>query len=378
MTKQRLLSRMLAGICFLLLFQLARAQNKVITGMVLDDKGGPLSGATVRIPGSAKGVTTDADGRFTISVPTEATMLAVSYVGYDPQEVSVRNLAEVRVSLKPTKSSLDEVVVVGYGVQKRKDVTGSVASVKGNDIKELPVTDVTAALQGRAAGVEVIQNSGQPGGSTPTIIIRGLSSLHQPAPLYIVDGVRVPGDNINIQDIATIDILKDASAAAIYGSAAAGGVILITTKKGSGAKPQVNFNARYGVSVPKLYDNLLRKKDYITFENVINPTYFANATQTDTLPDVDWVKAIYGNAYEQNYNLSVAGASPSMNYLFSGFYNAQKGIFIQNYSNIGGVRVNTDYKLGNWIKIGEQLSVSQRKTQPLVGQDAELHNPPFR
>lgn len=369
---------MLAGICFLLLFQPARAQNKVITGMVMDDKGGPLSGATVRILTSAKGVTTDANGRFTISVPPEATTLLISYVGYDPQEVSVRNLAEVRVSLKPSRSSLNEVVVVGYGVQKRKDLTGSVASVKGNDIKELPVTDVTAALQGRAAGVEVIQNSGQPGGSTPTIIIRGLSSLHQPAPLYIVDGVRVPGDNINIQDIASIDILKDASAAAIYGSAAAGGVILITTKKGSGPKPQVNFNARYGVSVPKLYDNLLRKKDFITFENVINPTYFANATQTDTLADVDWVKAIYGNAYEQNYNLSVAGASPAVNYLFSGFYNAQKGIFIQNYSNIGGVRVNTDYKLGNWIKIGEQLAVSQRKTQPLVGQDAELHNPPFR
>jgi len=369
---------MLTGICFLLLFQLARAQNKVITGVVLDDKGGPLSGATVRVPGSTKGVNTDADGKFALSVPPEATTLAITYVGYEPQEIALRNLTTVRVSLKPTRSSLDEVVVVGYGVQRRKDVTGSVASVKGNDIKELPVTDITAALQGRAAGVEVIQNSGQPGGSTPTIIIRGLSSLHQPAPLYIVDGVRVPGDNINIQDIATVDILKDASAAAIYGSAAAGGVILITTKKGSGSKPQVNFNARYGVSVPKLYDNLLRKKDYITFENVINPAYFKNATETDTLPDVDWVKAIYGNAYEQNYNLSVSGASPSMNYLLSGFYNAQKGIFIRNYSNIGGVRVNTDYKLGDWIKIGEQLAVSQRKTAPLVGQDAELHNPPFR
>lgn len=369
---------MLAGISFLLLFQLARAQNKIITGVVLDEKGLPLSGATVRIGGDAGGVSTDAEGKFSISVPPDAKALLVSYVGYELQQVPLRAGAEVRVAMKPTKSSLDEVVVVGYGVQRRKDVTGSVASVKGADIKQLPVTDVTAALQGRAAGVEVIQNSGQPGGSTPTIIIRGLSSLHQPAPLYIVDGVRVPGDNINIQDIATIDILKDASAAAIYGSAAAGGVILITTKKGSGAKPQVNFNARYGVSVPKLVDNLLRKSDFIKFENVINPTYFANATKTDTLPDVDWVKTVYGNAYEQNYNLSISGATPAVNYLVSGFYNAQKGIFIRNYSNIGGVRVNTDYKLGNWIKIGEQLSLSQRKTQPLAGQDADLHNAPFR
>ena len=249
-------------------------KTKLSTGVVLDDKGGPLSGATVRVLDSAKGVNTDADGKFTLSVPPEATMLAITYVGYEPQEIAMRNLTTFRVSLRPTRSSLDEVVVVGYGIQRRKDVTGSVASVKGNDIKELPVTDITAALQGRAAGVEVIQNSGQPGGSTPTIIIRGLSSLHQPAPLYIVDGVRVPGDNINIQDIATVDILKDASAAAIYGSAAAGGVILITTKKGSGSKPQVNFNARYGVSVPKLYDNLLRKKDYITLRECDQPDLF--------------------------------------------------------------------------------------------------------
>ena len=219
----------------------------------------------------------------------------------------------VSVGLVQTRSNLDEVVVVGYGTQKRKDVTGSLSSVKGADIKQLPVTDVTAALQGRAAGVEVIQNSGQPGGMTPTIIIRGLSSLHQPPPLYIVDGVRVPGDNINIQDIASIDILKDASAAAIYGSAAAGGVILITTKKGTGAKPQVNFNSRYGITVPKLVP-LVRKNDFIALENVINPTYFKGATQTDTLPDVDWVHALYGNAYEQNYNLSVSGAGPSTNY----------------------------------------------------------------
>jgi TonB-dependent starch-binding outer membrane protein SusC len=367
---------MLAGICFLLLFHLARAQNRVITGTILDEKGLPLSGATVRVRGTVKGVNTDADGRFTLSVPPGATVLAISYVGYAPQEVTLTG-PTVRVELAPTRSNLDEVVVVGYGTQRRKDLTGAVSSVKGADIKQLPVTDVTAALQGRAAGVEVIQNSGQPGGSTPTIIIRGLSSLHQPPPLYIVDGVRVPGDNINIQDIATIDILKDASAAAIYGSAAAGGVILITTKKGTGTKPQVNFNSRYGITVPKLVP-LVRKADYIKLENVINPTYFANATQTDTLPDVDWVHALYGDAYEQNYNLSVSGAGPSVNYLMSGFYNAQKGIFVRNYSNIGGIRVNTDFKLSNWIKIGEQLSLSERKTAPLIGVDAQLHNAPFR
>lgn len=368
---------MLLCICSLLFFY-ARAQDRTVTGTVTDDKGVALTGATIKIKGSLNAVSTDANGRFSLAAPATASVLEVSYVGYETQSVSLGGRAELHIVLAPARSNLDEVVVVGYGTQKRKDVTGSVVSVKGAAIKDQPVTSVTAALQGRAAGVEVINNSGQPGASTPEIIIRGLSSLHQPAPLYIVDGVRVPGDNINIQDVATVDILKDASAAAIYGSAAAGGVILITTKKGSGAKPVVNFNVRYGISQPKLVTDLLRKDDYIKFENVINPSYFKGATRTDTLANTDWVHALYGNAYEQNYNLSVSGASPAVNYLFSGFYNAQKGIFIRNYSNIGGARINTDYKLGNFIKVGEQIAFSQRKTAPLVGAEAQLHNAPFR
>jgi len=237
---------------------------------------------------------------------------------------------------------------------------------------------VTEALQGRAAGVEVIKNSGAPD-ATPTIIIRGVSSLHQPAPLYIVDGVRVPGDNINIQDIASIEILKDASAASIYGSAAAGGVILITTKRGGGGKPTINFDMRYGVTQPKLV-NMLDKNGYIKLENIINPEYFAGATQLDTLPNTNWTKALFSNATEQNYNLSVNGSTPVVDYLFSGFYNRQKGVYLDNYSNIGGARVNTDYKLGKYIKIGEQLAVSQRKTDPPVPgrYDLGLHNAPFR
>lgn len=381
MTKLRLL-RPLVLFCLLLgpIANLARAQDKAVSfsGTIADDKGNPLPGATIKVKGAVNGVSSDASGAFTILVPSLKSRLTVSYVGYQSQEISIGGRARLDVVLQPAKGNLEEVVVVGYGTQKRKDVTGSVASVKGDVIKDQPVTSVTAALQGRAAGVEVIENSGQPGAMTPTIIIRGLSSLHQPLPLYIVDGVRVPADNINIQDIATIDVLKDASAAAIYGSAAAGGVIVITTKRGSGQLPTINFNVRYGVTKPKLVDNLLGKSDYIKLEDVINPTYFTGAAHTDTLPNTDWVHALYGNANEQNYNLSIAGSTPVVNYLFSGFYNAQKGIFIRNYSNIGGGRVNTDFKLGNFIKIGEQLAISQRKTAPLVGDEAQLHNAPFR
>jgi len=376
MTKQRLLSKLLLCTLFLFMLHLARAQNRTISGTISDDKGAPLQGASIKIKGATGGTNSSATGAFAIALPSSRSLLVVSYIGYETQEIQAGGLSSLSIVLQPVKNSLDEVVVVGYGTQKRKDVTGAIASVKGEAIKNLPVTNVTEALQGRAAGVEVIKNSGQPD-ATPTIIIRGLSSLHQPPPLYIIDGVRSSADNLNIQDIATIDILKDASAASIYGSAAAGGVILITTKKGSGAKPTVNFNARYGVTKPKLI-HLLDKAGFIKMENLVQPKFFTGAAHTDTLANTDWVKELYGNATEQNYNLSVAGATPSLNYLFSGFYNNQKGIYIKNYSNIGGARINTEYKLGDHIKIGEQLALSQRKTAPPVGSEAQLHNAPFR
>ncbi|SIT29728.1 TonB-linked outer membrane protein, SusC/RagA family [Filimonas lacunae] len=372
----RLLVRLLCCLHMLLLMPMGFAQQPSLTGTVTNASGMPLEGATISVPGKKVSAVTNASGKFTLSLPAGATQVQVYYVGFETKLVSVKAGESLAIQLEQTNNALDAVVVVGYGTQKRRDLTGSVSSVKGESIKNQPVTNVTEALQGRTAGVEIIKNSGQPD-AQPTIIIRGLASLHQPGPLYIVDGVRVPGDNINIQDIASIDVLKDASAAAIYGSAAAGGVIVITTKKGSGSKPVVNFNARYGITTPKLV-HLLDKSGYIRLMNIIQPKYFANATQTDTLANTDWVKELYGNAYEQNYNLSVSGASPSVNYLFSGFYNKQKGIYLKNYSNIAGARVNTDFKLGNYIKIGEQLAVSQRKTAPPVGSEAQIHNAPFR
>ncbi|WP_315817895.1 TonB-dependent receptor plug domain-containing protein [Paraflavitalea speifideaquila] len=230
MQTRRLLKQLLCCFLFLLALQVARAQDKIITGTISDEKNVPLAGASVSVKGAKSGVSTDAVGNFRITVPASTTALVITYVGYEQAEVAIGGKTVIDLSLQPAVKSIDAVVVVGYGTQRRKDVTGSVASVAGSQLKNLPVTNVTEALQGRAAGVEVIKNTGQPD-AQPTIIIRGLSSLHQPGPLYIVDGIRVPADNINVQDIATIDILKDASATAIYGSAAAGGVIVITTKK---------------------------------------------------------------------------------------------------------------------------------------------------
>lgn len=372
MTQRRLLSCVLS-LCLLLLAGQAWAQNKTITGVVTNEIGSPLEGATVMAKGQTSGVTTDGTGTFRITVANSVTTLVVTFVGFEKKEIAIGNQSTLSVSMQASNSALDAVVVVGYGTQKRKDVTGAIGSVKGADIKNLPVTNVAEALQGRVAGVEVIKASGEPGAPVQ-IVIRGVGSLNQPQPLYIVDGIRQSGENINVQDIASIDILKDASAASIYGSAAAGGVIIITTKKGQGVKPTVNFSVRQGLTTPRVFD-LLRRDDFIRLKQmVLDPTY-SGQTQTDTLPDTDWVDEIFRNGVESNYNLSVSGSSPVVNYFISGIYNNQKGVFIQNKSSLAGVRANTDIKLGNKIKIGEQLYAWQRNTTP-VG--IPPINPPFR
>ncbi|MCW3111059.1 MAG: TonB-dependent receptor, partial [Segetibacter sp.] len=209
MNKTRLLKKLWCSFLLLLTIQVSFAQNKTVTGRVTDDKGSPLAGATVMAQGSGSGVSTDNSGNFTLSVPPSVNTLLISYVGLDPQQVSMRNAARVNVSLQPMKDGLDAVVVVGYGTQRRRDLTGSVSSVKGESFRSQPITNATEALQGRIAGVNVVKSSGAPD-ATPTIIIRGLASLNQPNPLYIVDGVRVNDvSNVNVQDIESMDVLKD-------------------------------------------------------------------------------------------------------------------------------------------------------------------------
>ena len=377
MKKHLLRALQLCGI-FLSLSYTAMAQQATISGKVTDAQGLPLPGANILIKGTNTGQTANTTGNFSIQVNNKSTdILVFSMVGYTKKEVHASVSNTINVQLTDDNTQLNEVVVVGYGTQKRKDVTGSIASIKGDAFKNQPITNPTEALQGRVAGIDVVKNSGAPD-ATPNIIIRGLTSLSQPAPLYIIDGVRSPdGNNLNVQDIATIDVLKDASAAAIYGSAAAGGVIVITTKKGTTAEPAVNFNARYGITQPKLV-KLLDKDQFIQLQNYIRPQYFSNATQTDTLANTDWTKVLYRDASEQNYNVSISGAAPTVNYLVSGFYNRQEGVYIRNFSNIAGARVNTDLNLSKYIKIGEQLAVSQRETAPPIGVEAQLHNAPFR
>jgi TonB-linked SusC/RagA family outer membrane protein len=343
-----------------------------VSGRVLDENGTGLPGVNVLVQGTVNGTQTDAEGHYTLTAPDNAT-LVFSYVGYTAQEVVLGGRSTVDVKLVPDVKQLSDVVVVGYGTQRRADVTGSVASVSGAEIKSLPVTNVQEALQGRMAGVEVVKSSGAPD-ATASILIRGVSSLNNAPPLYIIDGVRQSGDNINIQDIASVDVLKDASAAAIYGSAAAGGVIIITTKKGKPGAPVINFSARYGVTAPRTL-KLLNKDDFIRLKQAIADPVYVGMERTDTLPDTDWSKEIFRNGIEQNYNLSISGGSPNLSYLVSGVYNDQKGVYLNNRSSLAGARVNTDYQLGKRIKVGEQLYVWQRSTKPVT---ITPINPPFR
>ncbi len=342
--------------------------QRIITGKVTNDKDAPLNGATVLVKGNktVAGTKTNSKGEFSISVPADTKTLEISYTGYGTKQINVVGKNSIDVELTVLAGTLDSVVVVGYATQKRKDVTGAISSVKGDDVKNIPTLNVADALQGRVAGVEVVKASGEPG-SKSQITIRGVSSLNQPDPLYIIDGVRSSGNNVNPQDIASYDVLKDASAAAIYGAAAAGGVILITTKQGKGNKPTINFNSRYGITVPKII-KLLNKADFVRYKKLSDDAKYNNPDNQlmiDSFPDYDWVKALYQNGVEQNYNLSVSGSTPSVNYYMSGMHNNIKGIFLENGSTMDAIRANTDVKISKSIKIGEQIYAYKKLTTPV-------------
>ncbi len=223
--------------------RLETAQAVTVTGKVTDEKGGALPGVTVVLKGTTKGTTTDIAGVFSLPVPEGNGTLVFSFIGYLAQEVPINNRATINISLKPDTKTLDEVVVVGYGTQKKSVVTGAISSVKASDLENQQITRVEQALQGRTTGVTVASNSGAPG-SAATVRVRGITTLNSNDPLYVVDGVVVNGgiDYLNQADIASIEVLKDAASAAIYGARAANGVILVTTKRGKAGVMSVNYS----------------------------------------------------------------------------------------------------------------------------------------
>jgi TonB-dependent starch-binding outer membrane protein SusC len=350
MRKKRLLARKVIPL-FLLLFigSMSFAQNKIISGKITDSKSGlPLQGVTIIVKGTKTGGESIADGTFKMNVPASATTLVITYIGYNKMEVPIGSGA-ITVSLDPSASStLNDVVVIGYGTQQKKDLTGSIASVNAKDFQQGAITSPDQLIQGKVAGVDVTTNGGQPGNSS-TIRIRGLASLNgNNDPLIVLDGVLLPGMKdpvtglstisgvanplslLNPDDIENITILKDASAEAIYGSRASAGVIIITTKKGKGGTPVFNFNTQFVVGTAAKYVSVLSASQfraYAAADLAANP---GDTTSTDLMgtASTDWQKQIYQTALTTNNNLSVSGVAKEINlpYRISFGFHDEQGI----------------------------------------------------
>lgn len=345
-----------------------------VSGRVTDSSGNALAGVTVAVKGGAKGVITDANGRYTIVVSEDA-VLEFSYIGYVTVEVAVKGRSSVEVTMRPSAAGLNEVVVVGYGTQSKRFVTGSVASVNVKQLASQPNTNVTQALRGRVAGVEFMDN-GRPGQSG-SILIRGQRSITASNdPLIIVDGAFYNGDlaDINPNDVASIDVLKDASAAAIYGSRAANGVILITTKAGTSKKPVIRFNTYYGISgwsyKMKLYSPqryLQRRLDYRAQNQPNDPVVpvrdlltSIEQQQYDSGRTVNPWDAISQPAGQQSYYLSVSGRGDRVNYFVSGGYTNEQGLIYGDWSKRISERINLDARITDWLHAGVNSQYTRR------------------
>jgi TonB-linked SusC/RagA family outer membrane protein len=344
-----------------------KAMNVKVNGRVLDLKTGePVIGATVAIKGTTTGTMTDYEGKFTILVPDANAILVISYMGYKTQEVAVSGQQEIIVRLEEEITELDEIVVIGYGMQKKVDLMGAVSSIKSKDITSVPVSDITQAIQGKAAGVEVISNSGSPG-SAISIKIRGTGTINNSDPLYIVDGFIVENISfLNTEDIKDMQILKDASSAAIYGARAANGVVLIVTKKGEKGI-HVKYSSYWGTSQFWNKPDLLDKEGFKNLYEEINKPSLIRAAIADTIIYNDyavnnWMDYVIRTGSTQKYNLQVSGGDEKNTFLVSGSWNSDKGIVQKTGFNKGTIRVNIDNKLSKILTLRSnfQASLSSR------------------
>ncbi|MFD1142032.1 SusC/RagA family TonB-linked outer membrane protein [Larkinella insperata] len=356
-----------------------QAVDKTITGTVTSETGEGLPGVSVVIQGTTRGTTTDAQGSYRIVVPTDETTLIFSFVGYVSQEQIVKARSLINVQLVPDTKSLNEVVVVGYGQVKKSDLTGAVASVPVEELRKVAVTSLDQALQGRAAGVQITQNSGAPGGST-SIRIRGGNSIQgDNEPLYVIDGIPFKNDGagsgssfnvlstLNPSDIESISVLKDASSTAIYGSRGANGVVIITTKRGKAGKSTISLETYYGVQNVRRKYPVLNAREYAQFVNEANtnegrPAVYTPAQIEAFGEGTDWQDEIFRQAPMQNYQLSISGGDEKTQYSISGGYFKQNGIVVNSDFDRYSLRVNLDRKLTNKLKIGNSLTVNRTLT----------------
>jgi len=334
------------------------AQERIISGKVTDKDGIGLPGVTVQVVGTLIGTATGTDGNFELSVM--GGVLRFSYIGFTTQEIAIDDKSVINVILLEESRTLDEVVVVGYGTQKKKDLTTAVSVVGEEDIKDRPIISPAQALQGKAAGVQVVQPSGKPGVGMSVRVRGSTSVLAGNEPLYVVDGVPTTDINgLNSSDISSMSILKDASSAAIYGARAANGVVLITTKHGSaGDSPIVAFNAYYGISQLRKTIEVLNTRQYRDLMLEIGQT--VDPTRTDFN---NWVDETFGTGQIQNYEFSFSGGTEKSNYFLSLGYLSNEGIVKPARFDRYSVRLNLDNELKSWLKIGTNLNVYRLDTK---------------
>lgn len=340
--------------------------DKRVKGEVVDKTGTPLIGVNILQKGTTNGVVTDREGRFEIQVPVGAA-LTVSYIGYKNEEIRVGKNASIRIVLNEDTQKLEEVVVVGYGVQQKRDLTGSIAAVKGDDLKNLPIARLTGALQGLAAGVDIVSDGGSPG-AEPVIRVRGTGSLNASNPLVVIDGVPVGNiSDVNPNDIETIEVLKDASSSAIYGTRAANGVVIITTKRGKkDTRTAVEVNAFAGISnVTKKLDLLtapdlvrLKKERYINDGIEINPFWNDPYYATQR---TDWQDELFQQGAVYNVDFRLTGGNEKSNYMSSLGYYKESGTIIRSDFDRVSLRLNSDHTVSSRLKIGESLQYTYRK-----------------
>ena len=382
--------------CLLSLGWMTAATGQTVKGKVTDEKGEALIGVNIIVKETSKGTTTDLDGMYSIEVAGPNSVLTFTYLGYEPKDVVVNNQTVINVTLSPDSKVLSEVVVIGYGTQRKSDLTGSVSSVKENDLLERPSPSLNQALAGRMAGVQVNNNSGRPGGRT-TVRVRGFSSINSSNnPLYVVDGVMLPQntqnqftnaiDYINPSDIVSVEVLKDASSTAIYGARGANGVILITTRKGKAGEGTVTYNVDMSVNTTgPNKPEVLNSAEYIAVEDLawrnmekydpagwkagrwayLNPKLRRidpRVWNADGSPkfDTDWFKESTQAKLSQNHQLGFNGGNERTQYSFGMGYRDDQGLIKTTYMKRYSGRFTIDDQIKPWLKVGGTLSYNNQ------------------
>ena len=362
-------------------------QGITITGKVTDADNNPLPGVNIVVEGTTTGAVTDLDGNYTISVPGEDATLVFSFVGYLTEQIAVNGQTEINVSLAEDIQSLDEVIVIGYGTQKKSDLTAAIASIDAEDLPRSASMSINNMIQGRVPGVEIVPVNGMPGAGV-SIKVRGVSTINNSEPLYVIDGVQIrnsPGSSsntlsmINPNDIERIEILKDAASTAIYGAGGANGVVLITTKKGSKGKPRINFNTSYGIATTPKHLEVLKADAYVDLlteqltaanpNSPIDEVVGANLLNENysRVDRTDWEDEVFRGADLYQADLSVGGGTEFSNYMFSMGYADQEAIVIGGNYTRYTMRLATDFKIGNRIEVGQNFNASYANRRDIGG-----------